>query len=65
MKRPFPYKLDTRSEEEWRAEETYERRPAAPKPRPEGGCTVCGLPVVFDTCPRCDDDIERDRRKAS
>jgi hypothetical protein len=62
----FPYLVDTQTESEWRSEEAYLARPVPSATGSyEDACVVCGRPAQFETCPRCDDDIERDRRAAS
>ena len=55
---------DNTTEDEWRAEEAYLNRPLPCGQRIEESCVICGRPSDFDTCPRCDEDIERDDERA-
>lgn len=65
-KRPFPYKVDDVGEQEWRAEEAYLNRPVEMVSKEaERDCVLCGHPVAIgETCPGCEDHLERDRREA-
>lgn len=59
------FRSDPTTEDEWRSEEEYLARPVSCLViAAEMACVVCGRPSDFDTCPRCDDDIERDDERA-